>query len=163
MGIVGSTLSFLRRLLCCVAGLPAPDRKADDDVVFDEELLSVDGEALRRQGRSAGDEAASAGAASQAAYRRNEKAEAKRLSLLAAQHRAAAAAAHEQAARALFAQRNRDRGVWSMDLHALLVAEAEARVKRRLLTCQSDASESRELCIIVGQGCVQSSFAKSSF
>ncbi len=155
-------LSFLRRLLCGAPAAEAPAPAvlgAEDDTVFDSALFSVDAEALRAQANAAGDAAAATSAASREAYAAGDKAKAKELSQSASARREQASALHAQAARAIFAQKNRERGQYEIDLHLLLVAEAVARTKRRLTSCaavlaaQPDGGKAgHDLCIIYGQG-----------
>ena len=124
MGLIASCLSCFQ----APAAARAPAAGAADDTVFAAELLSADGEALRAEAHAAGDAAAASGAASKAAYEAGDKARAKELSLQAAAQREAAAEKNAQAARAIFAQKNNGRGLWEIDLHLLLVAEALERL-----------------------------------
>jgi hypothetical protein len=151
---MGLIASCIRRLLCCLA--PPAAAGAADDTVFDAALLSVDGEALRSEAHTLGDAAAAASSSSRAAYVAGDGAGAKTLSLLAGKHRAASADKNAAAARAIFAQKNNARGLWEIDLHQLLVAEALERVRVRLLSCSAaaaaDAAGGRDLVLIYGQG-----------
>ena len=153
MGLIASCLSCFRP---AEREAPPAALGAADDTVFDPALLQVDGEALRAEAHALGDAAHATSAASQQAYQSGDGAGAKQLSLQANAKRAAAAAKNEEAARAIFAQKNNGRGLWEVDLHLLLVAEALERVKRRLQACSASAAaegaSSKELVVIYGQG-----------
>lgn len=166
MGVFDIILSALAALLrCCVPEEekpqppqvvvpPVPSVAYDNDTRFDPALLSVDAERLRQSAFAAGDEAAQKGRESHTRYESGDKHSAHELSLQAAECRATAAKAHAASADAVFAQKNAPRGLWEIDLHLLLVHEAEERVLRRLQSCAADPSAGRrELCIVYGQGC----------
>ena len=153
MGLIASCLSCFRPV---EREAPPAALGAADDTVFDPALLRVDGEALRAEAHALGDAAHATSAASQQAYQSGDGAGAKQLSVQANAKRAAAAAKNQEAARAIFAQKNNGRGLWEVDLHLLLVAEALERVKRRLQACAAAAAaegaSSKELVVIYGQG-----------
>ena len=155
MGLIASCLSCFRPAEREAPSVVPPAAGAADDTVFDPALLGVDGEALRAEAHALGDATHAASQASQAAYQSGDKAGAKQLSLQANAKRGEAAAKNEEAARCIFAQKNNGRGLWEVDLHLLLVAEALARVNRRLQSCTAAAAAegaSKDLVIIYGQG-----------